>query len=150
MNYTIKEFYLTRGLLLLLNPLELILLLGPPLLIFWRIQKDQAHKTITRDIWIFPIAAWPVTVAAQYAHLQLIVMLLNRLPGGHPVLEEMLTGDGVKMLMGAIFGGAASFGYYVLWLALLSPILLLRKTNRAEQAGGAYGDPAAGSPSAHP
>ncbi len=149
MEYTAQEFYLMRGLLFLLNPIELLLLLAPPTLIVWRILRNQQSRILTRDLWLYTLIAWPLIVAAQFLHYWLVGFLLTTFHSGNSVLEDMLGGDAIKLLMGTLFGGLLSLGYYLVWLVLISPLFVIKRMIKAKPCGGGYVSRAAGSPSPH-
>jgi hypothetical protein len=135
------EYYHVRHQLRLINPYEMIGWLSAPAVILWSIlrRRDLRHYLLLGGIYV--VVAHPLLVAGVLLFGDLVAQWQAGAGSQPAVLAEMLTGDGVKMVLAVVMGWLCVLGQYLLWLLLFSPAVYLLDRRRRQSPRPASGGP---------
>jgi len=123
-----SDFYGLRLKLLVMNPYEMLWLLSLPTLLLWSTlrRKGLAHYLLLGAV--YTLAMYGVFVGGVNLHFDLIAHWLSATKQPPADLESMLPGNGPKLIMAVLGGGPIVVTRYVIWLALLSPVIVLLRS----------------------
>jgi hypothetical protein len=129
-----SDFDLIRLKLTLMNPFEMLFLLGAPGFIVFNAIRPMKLWVFLFLYLLISLLAIPVLVAALVYHFDLVAAWINAVENPPLELQSMLIGDGPKMIVGTFLSFVIAPGYCFIWLLISVPILYFRyKKRKSEQ-----------------
>jgi hypothetical protein len=137
-DHTASEFYRIRRQLMLINPYEMVFMLSAPAVILWSVlcRKGLFHYLHLGVVYVAVL--YPTLIAAMSLHWDLISQWKAGAEQHPAIFDEMLRGDGPKMIMLVLVGWVYVAAKYLFWLLVISPAAYLsgRKRGRAQPCAG--------------